>query len=134
LTVVLVDNGGFASIGALSQRVGAARFGTAYRSRNASTGGFDGPPLPVDLAANAASLGADVLSAHSLDELRVTLGKARQAAGTTVIHVTTELTGSGSPPDSAWWDVPVAEVSTTKEGAAAREAYERGKATQRGHW
>lgn len=44
---------GFASIGSLSQSVGAQRFGTAYRYRNAETGRLDGGMLPVDLGANA---------------------------------------------------------------------------------
>src|SRR6185436_15781545 len=42
LTVVLVDNGGFASIGALSESVGTRRFGTAYRFRDPATGRLDG--------------------------------------------------------------------------------------------
>jgi 3D-(3,5/4)-trihydroxycyclohexane-1,2-dione acylhydrolase (decyclizing) len=52
LVVVLVQNHGFASIGALSQSVGSQRFGTAYRYRT-SSGRLDGDLLPVDLAANA---------------------------------------------------------------------------------
>jgi 3D-(3,5/4)-trihydroxycyclohexane-1,2-dione acylhydrolase (decyclizing) len=64
LIVVLVNNDGFASIGALSETVGAPRFGTWYRHRNEETGAFDGAKLPVDLAANAASLGADVIRTH----------------------------------------------------------------------
>lgn len=36
LIVVLVDNAGYASIGALSESLGAQRFGTAYRYRGAS--------------------------------------------------------------------------------------------------
>src|SRR5918998_3771763 len=63
LTVVLVQNHGFASIGALSESVGAQRFGTRYRYRNPESGALDGDLLPVDLAANAASLGAHVITA-----------------------------------------------------------------------
>ncbi|MGH3242768.1 MAG: 3D-(3,5/4)-trihydroxycyclohexane-1,2-dione acylhydrolase (decyclizing), partial [Spirillospora sp.] len=59
LIVVLVQNHGFASIGNLSESVGARRFGTRHRVRTAT--GLDGGPLPVDLAANAASLGAGVV-------------------------------------------------------------------------
>ena len=61
IIVVLVQNHGFASIGALSESLGSQRFGTQYRYRTET--GLDGDRLPVDLAANAASLGADVLSA-----------------------------------------------------------------------
>ncbi|WP_433342735.1 3D-(3,5/4)-trihydroxycyclohexane-1,2-dione acylhydrolase (decyclizing) [Micromonospora sp. CA-111912] len=134
LVVVLVDNGGYASIGALSEQVGGARFGTVYRYRDPASGRFDGQPLPVDLAANAASLGADVLTADTLDEVRVALVKARAAATTTVVYVRTELGGPGSPANDTWWDVPVAAVSTTPDGPPARQRYVERKATQRGHW
>ena len=57
LTVVLVQNHGFASIGSLSESIGSERFGTAFRYRNPTSGRLDGDVLPVDLAANAAGLG-----------------------------------------------------------------------------
>ncbi len=49
LTVVLVNNHGFASIGALSESVGAQRFGTWYRFRDEATGRLDGDPPPARL-------------------------------------------------------------------------------------
>ncbi|WP_248961609.1 3D-(3,5/4)-trihydroxycyclohexane-1,2-dione acylhydrolase (decyclizing) [Sphaerisporangium perillae] len=125
LVVVIVDNHGFASIGGLSESVGARRLGTAYRMRSPG-GGLDGGYLPVDLAANAASLGADVLRAAGPESLRVALVKAREATGTTVVHV--ETVPGPSPETSAWWDVPIAEVSGTPE---LREKYEEAKAAQR---
>ncbi|HEY3506027.1 MAG TPA: 3D-(3,5/4)-trihydroxycyclohexane-1,2-dione acylhydrolase (decyclizing) [Actinocatenispora sp.] len=123
LVVVLVDNGGFASIGALSETVGAPRFGTWYRYRES------GDPLPTDLAANAASLGADVLTVSTVDELRTGLEKARRATRTTVVHVRTDPLVA-APDSDAWWDVPVAEVSTADDTRAARTAYERAKRDQ----
>ena len=62
MTIVLLDNHGFASIGGLSESVGSGGFGTRYRYRNAATGELDGEVLPVDFAANAASLGAQNVS------------------------------------------------------------------------
>ena len=59
--IVLLQNHGFASIGALSESRGSQRFGTKYRMRQSSTGRLDGEEVPFDLAANAASWGADVL-------------------------------------------------------------------------
>ncbi|WP_238454248.1 thiamine pyrophosphate-dependent enzyme [Micromonospora sp. ATA51] len=73
LVVVLVDNQGFASIGRLSESVGAQRLGTAYRDRA-------GAPLPVDLAANAASLGAEVIRATTMAELRGGSGRGEGGA------------------------------------------------------
>ncbi len=89
LVVVLVQNHGFASIGALSETVGAQRFGTSYRRRGAA-GRLDGDVLPVDLAANAESLGADVLRVRTVDELRTALVKARESERTTVVHIETD--------------------------------------------
>jgi len=130
LTVVLVDNQGFASIGALSESLGSQRFGTAYRYRDAASGRLDGGPLPVDLAANAASLGADVLRAGTVAEFRAALVKARDAGHTTVVHVRTDPL-AGAPDSGAWWDVPVAEASTLDTTRAARAEYEYAKRAQR---
>ena len=67
MTIVLLDNRGFASIGGLSEAVGSGGFGTQYRYRNPATGDLDGDALPVDLAANAESLGARVWRAGTLE-------------------------------------------------------------------
>ncbi|WP_329156912.1 3D-(3,5/4)-trihydroxycyclohexane-1,2-dione acylhydrolase (decyclizing) [Streptomyces sp. NBC_01717] len=130
LTVVLVDNGGFASIGALSESLGSQRFGTRYRFRDEKSGRLDGGVLPVDLAANAASLGARVLSAGSVPEFRAALLEARAADRTTVVHVTTDHLSPG-PPSSAWWDVPVAEVAELDSTRQAHASYETAKRAQR---
>ncbi len=129
LVVVLVQNHGFASIGRLSESVGAQGFGTAYRYRTAS-GRLDGDVLPVDLAANAASLGARVLRAHTVDELRAALAEAKAAMGTTVVHVDVDPVPA-APDSEAWWDVPVAEVSTLDSTRQARAEYEKAKQSQR---
>jgi 3D-(3,5/4)-trihydroxycyclohexane-1,2-dione acylhydrolase (decyclizing) len=128
LIVVLVQNHGFASIGALSESVGAQRFGTRYRYRTGS--GLDGDVLPVDLAANAASLGAQVLTARTTAELRKALSRARAASVTTVVHVETDPMRP-SPDGGAWWDVPVAEVSGLDTVREARARYDKDKQAQR---
>jgi 3D-(3,5/4)-trihydroxycyclohexane-1,2-dione acylhydrolase (decyclizing) len=130
LTVVLVQNHGFASIGALSESVGGQRFGTAYRYRNPETGLLDGDLLPVDLAGNAASLGADVLRSRTVEEFRAALAKAREATRTTVLYVETDPLAP-SPASDAWWDVPVAEVAGLESTRRARAGYEAAKRAQR---
>ena len=130
LVVVLVDNHGFASIGALSETVGAPRFGTWYRYRDAGSGKLDGDRLPTDLAANAASLGADVLRATTVEEFRAALDQAVRADRTTVVHVETDPLAP-APSSEAWWDVAVAEVSGQEATRRARAAYERAKSDQR---
>jgi 3D-(3,5/4)-trihydroxycyclohexane-1,2-dione acylhydrolase (decyclizing) len=129
LIVVLVQNHGYASIGRLSESVGAQRFGTAYRYRDAH-GRLGGGTLPVDLAANAASLGANVLRATTVGELRAALAKAREADGVTVVHVDTDPLAD-APASESWWDVPVAETSSLDSVRAAHAAYLDGKTNQR---
>ena len=77
IIVVLLQNHGYASIGSLAESLGVQRFGTKYRYRNAESGRLDGGILPVDLAANAASLGVKVFKASTLVELKDALAKAK---------------------------------------------------------
>jgi len=130
LIVVLVQNHGFQSIGALSETVGTQRFGTRYRYRREESGQLDGDVLPVDLAANAASLGASVIRADSVADLREALRAARSTAVTTVIHVQTDPLVP-APDSGGWWDVPVAEVAAFEPTKAARAGYERSRPAQR---
>jgi 3D-(3,5/4)-trihydroxycyclohexane-1,2-dione acylhydrolase (decyclizing) len=130
LIVVLVQNHGFASIGALSETVGAPRFGTRYRYRNAQTGRLDGDVLPVDLAANAASLGVPVLRARTVEDLRAALHDAKAHDGPILVHIETDPLVP-APDGGAWWDVPVAEVSTMDATRQARKSYEAAKVNQR---
>ncbi|WP_406171795.1 3D-(3,5/4)-trihydroxycyclohexane-1,2-dione acylhydrolase (decyclizing) [Streptomyces canus] len=128
--VVLVQNHGFASIGALSESLGSQRFGTKYRYRDGDSGLLDGEVLPVDLAANASSLGADVLHATSVDEFRSAMEKAKAATRTTVVHVETDLYGP-NPPGHGWWDVPVSQTSALDTTRTAYATYAARKQTQR---
>jgi 3D-(3,5/4)-trihydroxycyclohexane-1,2-dione acylhydrolase (decyclizing) len=137
LTVVLVDNQGFASIGALSRSKGSAGFGTRYRYRTDGSLGDDsgkreGDPLPVDLALNAEGLGAHVIRARNVEELRDALVAARDVDRTVVIHVPVDRY-EAVPGYESWWDVPVAEVSESGNLDAAREEHERGSSKRRWH-
>ena len=130
IIVVLVQNHGFASIGALSETVGVARFGTQYRYRDPATGRLDGGVLPVDLAANAESLGVRVHRAETIAGLRAALEAARREPGPVLVHIETDPLVP-APGSEAWWDVPVAEVSELEPTREARKAYEAAKADQR---
>lgn len=132
--VVILQNHGYASIGGLSESVGGERFGTAYRFR-APDGSYTEGPLPVDLAANAASLGMRVLRAKTIRDLREALREARDADRPTCVYVETETadTVSGPPPAQAWWDVPVAETATRVSAVEAREEYDRHVTARRRH-
>jgi 3D-(3,5/4)-trihydroxycyclohexane-1,2-dione acylhydrolase (decyclizing) len=136
LTIVLVDNRGFNSIGSLSRSLGTDGFGTLYRYRRNGSLGTDSEGttdyLPVDLAANAESLGARVIRAASIDELRAGLEAAKAESRTTVIAVEVDRY-EGVPGYESWWDVAVAEVSAVESVRAAREAYETARREERSH-
>ena len=122
LTILLLDNHGFASIGALSESVGCEGFATRYRHRSAS-GELDGPPIGVDFVANAASLGAHAIRAASRDEIQGALDAARLRPGVSVIVIPVDREQRVGGYE-AWWDVPVAAVSPLPAVKRARAVYE----------
>jgi 3D-(3,5/4)-trihydroxycyclohexane-1,2-dione acylhydrolase (decyclizing) len=134
LVLVLVDNRGFSSIGSLSRSLGTDGFGTLYRYRRDGSLGTDSADseayLPVDLAANAESLGARVLRAETVDELREALRAARDETRTTVIAIATDR-HEGVPGYESFWDVPVAEIAESDGVRAARREYETARASER---
>jgi 3D-(3,5/4)-trihydroxycyclohexane-1,2-dione acylhydrolase (decyclizing) len=117
IVLVLVQNHGYASIGALSRSIGSGEFGTHY------------PPSP-DLAANAESLGAKVFRARTIDEFRAALEGAKASEGPVAVHVEVDRY-EGVPSYESWWDVPVAEIATDDSVVAARAEYERARERQR---
>ncbi len=129
LTVVLLNNHGFGSIGGLSAHVGSQRFGTQYRFRDPDSGQLDGDRLPVDLAANARSLGAHVIECTDIDSVRAALREAKSIEQTTVIYVETDLFQGVD--GYAWWEVPVAEVSEVDSVKEAHESYRKNRERQR---
>jgi 3D-(3,5/4)-trihydroxycyclohexane-1,2-dione acylhydrolase (decyclizing) len=133
LVIVLVDNHGYASIGALSRSVGSSGFGTLYRFADNGSVPLDPAStdvLPLDLAANAESLGARVVRAKTIAEVREALAGARGADGPVVVYVEADRY-KGVPSYEGWWDVPVPEVSEEDGVKAAREAYDRAHGQQR---
>jgi 3D-(3,5/4)-trihydroxycyclohexane-1,2-dione acylhydrolase (decyclizing) len=136
LTIVLVDNRGYNSIGSLSRSLGLDGFGTLYRYRRNGRLAVDSDRsedfLPVDLAANAESLGARVIRAGTVDELRAALEEAKRETRTTVVAVEVDRYES-VPSYESWWDVAVAEVSEVSEVRAARERYEAERERERSH-
>jgi 3D-(3,5/4)-trihydroxycyclohexane-1,2-dione acylhydrolase (decyclizing) len=135
LVVVLVDNHGYSSIGGLSRSLGTDGFGTQFRYPKAGARGLDSDSdpaayLPTDLSANAASLGAHVIRAHTIAELREALAAAKRVDRTVVIYVEVDR-HAGVPSYESWWDVPVAETSATEAVKKARDSYETAKKRQR---
>ena len=128
LTIVLMDNNGYKSIGALSRSLGSQGFGTRYvfpqnnllpddTAESART-------LPVDLAANARSLGAHVISCETYKDFLKALETAKGIDHTTVIYIQNDRY-VGVPGYQSWWDVAIAEVSEIESVKTARADYEQ---------
>jgi 3D-(3,5/4)-trihydroxycyclohexane-1,2-dione acylhydrolase (decyclizing) len=122
LNIVVLDNHGFGSIGALSESCGSGGFGTEYRFRK--EGKLQGDMANVDFVANARSLGADAAYVRTLDELRQALVAARANKRTTVTVIEVDR-NARVPGYESWWDVAVAQVSEMESVRRAREAYEK---------
>jgi len=129
LTIVLLNNDGYASIGGLSNSLGSEGFGTYYRYRNEDTNQLDGGLLPIDYAANAASMGAYVIKAANVRELNAALEKAKSIDRTTLIYI--EVDRKKGIPGYAWWDVAVAEISEKEAVTESYKTYQENKKTQK---
>jgi 3D-(3,5/4)-trihydroxycyclohexane-1,2-dione acylhydrolase (decyclizing) len=138
LIVVLIQNHGYASIGALSESLGSQRFGTKYRTLNSEQHTFDdGDRLPIDLALNAESLGARVIRVEPgdkvINDLETAIRDAKAApegSGPILIHVESDPL-LDAPSSESWWDVPVSQVSDLQSTRQAFETYTGHKNRQR---
>jgi 3D-(3,5/4)-trihydroxycyclohexane-1,2-dione acylhydrolase (decyclizing) len=131
VTVVLIDNGGFGSIGGLSASLGSAGFGTRYRHRGPD-GQLSGERVRVDFAANARSLGAHAIACSSIADLKDALAEAKRQSRATVVTIETDPEARVGGYES-WWDVPPAETSEMERVKDARRAYEEAVRKERWH-
>ena len=119
----------------LSRSVGSGGFGTRYvYPQDGALAGDDGNgaarTLPVDLAANARSLGAHAIAANDIPQLKSALAEARRQKRSTVIVIETDVE-KRAPGYESWWDVPVSEVASVNPVKAARKGYEESKKKER---
>jgi 3D-(3,5/4)-trihydroxycyclohexane-1,2-dione acylhydrolase (decyclizing) len=128
LTIILMDNNGFKSIGALSRSLGSQGFGTRYvfpeKNRLPDDMAESVKILPVDLAANAKSLGAHVIPCETYEDFLGALASAKGMDRTTVIYIQNDRF-VGVPGYESWWDVAIAEVSEIDTVKTARTDYEQ---------
>ena len=129
MTIILLNNDGYSSIGSLSNSVGAEGFGTYYRYRNEQTQQLDGGLLPIDYAANAASMGAYVIKTKNVSELKEALKEAKTIDRTTLIYI--DVDRKKGVPGFTWWDVPIAEVSEKEAVKESLKAYKENKKSQK---
>ncbi|MBN1921672.1 MAG: 3D-(3,5/4)-trihydroxycyclohexane-1,2-dione acylhydrolase (decyclizing) [Anaerolineae bacterium] len=138
LIVVLWDNSGFKSIGALSRSMGQGGFGTRFVHPQAGVlvgdaAGKSVTPLAIDFAANARSLGANVIECTTYDDYVAAIAAARAAREITVIVIQNDRYES-VPGYESWWDVPVAEVSELPSVQEARREWEKQRTRERHFW
>ncbi|MGH2570441.1 MAG: thiamine pyrophosphate-dependent enzyme, partial [bacterium] len=127
ITVLLIDNGGYQCIHGLQRHCGGRSFGNEFRRRRG--GRLEGELLPIDYAANAASLGAAAFRAESEAELADSIAAARAETRSVLVHVRVE---AGPPiPSWAWWEVPMADGSNVPGVREARERWAAARAEQR---
>jgi 3D-(3,5/4)-trihydroxycyclohexane-1,2-dione acylhydrolase (decyclizing) len=128
LTIVLMDNNGYKSIGALSRSLGSQGFGTRYvfpeNNRLPDDTAESAKSLPVDLAANAKSLGAHVIQCETYEDFLTALETAKGIDRTTVIYIKNDRYVD-VPGYESWWDVAIAEVSDIDTVKTARADYEQ---------
>jgi len=123
LTIVVLDNGGFACIDRLQRATGGAPFNNLLVNARHET-------LPrLDFRAHAESLGAVAEKVAGVAELQTALARARAAPRTTVVVIDTDP-AIATKAGGHWWDVPVPAVSTRAEVTAAHAAWLTARAAQ----
>ena len=110
LTIVLLDNHGFASIGGLSESVGSGGFGTRYRRRGAAgelDGAVRGGGFRGERRVDGCPRGQ---GGRPVRRSRPRSPSARGRDGVRSLSCRSTATQRVGGYES-WWDVPVAEVS-----------------------
>ncbi len=122
ITIVFLNNYGFNCIRGLAKSCGSHGFGNQFKFREPQSGLLAGENLPIDFAANAASLGANVIKASTKDEIVQALEKAKTFDKTTMIAIDIDPE-EYAPGYDSWWDVAVPEVSGIESVQEARKNY-----------
>jgi len=127
LIIVLVDNQGYGCI----HRLQRATAGELHN--NLLLESFPAAPAgtAIDFVAHARSLGAESLRAPDIAALEQAVARARGCRRTTVIVIETDPEASTAA-GGAWWNVPIAEVSTDPRVQAAREAWRQATGDEEG--
>jgi len=124
MTVVILDNRGFGCITRLQMACGEEPFNNLLKDARHAV-------LPnIDFRKHAESLGATAEKVSSLEELEAAMARARGADKTCAIVIDTDPMISTTA-GGHWWDVAVAEVSSSETVSNAREEYEIQRTAQR---
>ncbi len=94
--------------------MGSNGFGNQYRYRDSETDSYTGGELPVDYAAHARSMGINAQTVKTKQEFNDALKNARDSELSTLIEILVDPSIK-VPGYESWWDVPVAEVSSSEK-------------------
>jgi 3D-(3,5/4)-trihydroxycyclohexane-1,2-dione acylhydrolase (decyclizing) len=125
LTIVVLDNRGYACINRLQQACGGEPFNNLLQNCHTVEAGAP----KTDFAAHAKALGAASEKVACLAELEAALVRARASDKTYVIAIDTDPMPS-TQAGGAWWDVAVPEVSTRDDVVSAEHQYKIAKQQQ----
>lgn len=130
INIIVVNNHGFGSIGALSQSIGSEGFGTRFLKHG--EGGNYGikDHFSIDFTRNAQSLGAIVYKVSSLEEFNKAIKRVKKQKTTSVIIVEADR-NARVPGYESWWDVAIAEVSNMESVNQAYQDYIEKKKQER---
>lgn len=118
ITIVVLDNRGFACINRLQTSLGGKSYNNLLQS---SYGGADNAPQ-IDFAQHAASLGASAEKVSGLADLAAALQRAKECDRTAVVVIDTDPAPSTAE-GGTWWDVPVAGTTDNEAVAIAYKDY-----------
>lgn len=117
LTIIVLDNRGFACINRLQMATGGANFNNMLQDTWHKE-------LPnIDFRAHAEAMGAVAVKASSIAELEAALNAMKNETRTCVVVIDTDHLTTTSEGGS-WWNVAVPEVSARPTVEAARKTYE----------
>lgn len=118
ITIVVLDNRGFACINRLQTSLGGKSFNNLFASSYS-----DAERAPqIDFAQHAASLGANAEKVASIGELGPALQRAKECDRTAVVVIDTDPMPSTAE-GGTWWDVPVAATSDNEAVNSAHQDY-----------
>ena len=125
MTVVVLDNRGYACINRLQQACGGEPFNNLLDNCHTVEAGAP----KTDFAAHAKALGAESEQVNCLAGLEAALARAKASKQTYVIAMDTDPMPS-TQDGGAWWDVAVPEVSMRDEVVQAERQYKVSKQQQ----
>ena len=125
MTVVILDNHGFRCIRNLSGACGGDNAFNDFRVRDRRRGSFSGEALPIDYRGQCRQPRCQRADRRTRPrELEAALARPARSRGARSPSWWRSTRNRPCPDYDSWWDVPVAEVSTSERVRAARKGYE----------